>query len=101
MFIKYHLFILAVSQAAKLHQRKPFMLDGEVLADVDVVPDIPDPINYDKIHEHDEGLIQESERELGSAEKNADRGELNREMAMALVSDAKKNMFEIEKSINT
>ena len=93
--------IFATSQAAKLHQRKPFMLDGEVLADVDVVPDIPDPINYDTIHQHDDQLIQESERELGSAEKNANRGELNREMAMALVSDAKKNLYEIEKSFNT
>ena len=92
--------ILAASQAVKLHQRKPFMMDGEVLADVDVVPDIPDPINYDKIHQHDDELIQESVRELGSAEKNADKGELNREMAMALVGDAKKNMFEVEKSMS-
>ena len=50
-------FILAAAQATKLHQRKPFMLDGEPLEDVDVVPDIPDPINYDKVHEHDEELI--------------------------------------------
>ena len=93
--------LLAASQAVKLHQSKPFMIDGEVLADVDVVPDIPDPVDYDKIHEHDDALIQEAARELGSAAKNADRGELNREMAMALVSDAKKNMFDVHKSIST
>jgi len=86
-------YLLAVAQAAKLHQSNHFTLDGVVLADVDVVPDIPDPIDYDKIHERDEALITETARELSSADKNEQRGELNREMAMALVSDAKANVL--------
>ena len=76
------------------------MLDGVAL-DVEAEPEIPDPIDYEKVQSHDLELIQESAREVASATKNESKGELNREMAMALLSDAKKNMFEVDKSITS
>lgn len=92
--------LLATSSGTKLQQRNPFTLDGEVL-DVDIVPDIPDPINYAKIHSHDDALIHEAEKEIASAERNEKKGDINREMAMALLESAKTNVLEVNKSIKT
>ena len=76
----------------RLKQYTPFKVDGVTL-EIDEEEAYKDPINFEKISKEDAKTLSESQEELKSATKNAERGSMNREMATALVMDIKNGLM--------
>ena len=67
--------------------------------EVDEEEAFKDPIDYEKVNAEDSGLLLNANRELLSAKNNADRGTMNREMAVAVMTDIKGNLMQIDKHL--
>ena len=79
--------------------QRPFKL-GDMTIDFDEVPELPDQVNYQKQCDEDMASIEEAKSEVKAAQNNAEKGDLNREMATALLQDAKKHLTDIEGHLN-
>ena len=75
------MLLLISDQQISAHQIRRSFKIGESEIDFDEVPELPDPITYSTEMVEDEKILAEAQKELKSAQKNADLGSINREMS--------------------
>ena len=73
--------------------RKPFKLDG-TLIDFDET-EVAEPVDFKKKFDDDMELLNTSVKETEHAQENMEMGSLNKELAVGLVEDVKKNLMDV------
>ena len=73
--------------------RKPFKLDG-TLIDFDET-EVAEPVDFKKKFDDDMELLKTSVKEAEHAQENMEMGSLNKELAVGLVEDIKKNLMDV------
>jgi hypothetical protein len=73
--------------------RKPFKLDG-TLIDFDET-EVAEPVDFKKKFDEDMDLLNTSVKETEHAQENMEMGSLNKELAVGLVDDVKKNLLDV------
>jgi hypothetical protein len=77
--------------------QRPFKLDGSLI-DFDE-NEVSEPINFKKRYTDDIELLKTSDLETEHAQENMEMGSLNKDLAIGLVEDVKKNMMDVQKHI--
>lgn len=77
---------------------RPFKLDGSLI-DFDE-NEVADPIDFKKRYTDDIATLENTMKENVHAQENMEMGSLNKELAVGLVEDVKKNLHDVAKHID-